>query len=101
MKKRWRRCARIRNAKPATDNDGTWVAHPGLVGVANEIFDRLMPGPNQIDKKLADFTATAGGSAGSAEGRRLRKRGCGRTSPSASAIWKRGCAAPAVFRCSI
>src|SRR5579864_1674138 len=40
-------------------NDGTWVAHPGLVGVANEIFDRLMPGPNQIDKKLSDFTATA------------------------------------------
>src|SRR6267142_5471126 len=40
-------------------NDGTWVAHPGLVGVAMEIFDRLMPGPNQIDKKLSDFTATA------------------------------------------
>jgi malate synthase len=40
-------------------NDGTWVAHPGLVGVATEIFDRLMPGPNQIDKKLSDFTATA------------------------------------------
>src|SRR4029077_9553145 len=39
-------------------NDGTWVAHPGLVGVANEIFDRLMPGPNQIDKKLSEFTAT-------------------------------------------
>src|SRR5246127_2106388 len=40
-------------------NDGTWVAHPGLVGVATEIFDRLMPGPNQIDKKLSDFTATS------------------------------------------
>jgi len=40
-------------------NDGTWVAHPGLVGVANEIFDRLMPGPNQIEKKLSDFNATA------------------------------------------
>src|ERR1700674_326550 len=40
-------------------NDGTWVAHPGLVGVAKEIFDRLMPGPNQIDKKLSDFRATA------------------------------------------
>src|SRR5271166_58234 len=40
-------------------NDGTWVAHPGLVSVAKEIFDRLMPGPNQIDKKLADFHATA------------------------------------------
>jgi malate synthase len=40
-------------------HDGTWVAHPGLVPVAMEIFDRLMPGPNQIGKKLADFHATA------------------------------------------
>jgi len=40
-------------------HDGTWVAHPGLVPVAMEIFDRLMPGPNQIDKKLAEFHATA------------------------------------------
>ena len=40
-------------------HDGTWVAHPGLVSVAAEIFDRLMPGPNQIDKKLSDFQATA------------------------------------------
>ncbi len=40
-------------------HDGTWVAHPGLVPVAMEIFDRLMPGPNQIAKKLEDFRATA------------------------------------------
>jgi len=40
-------------------HDGTWVAHPGLVPVAMEIFDRLMPGPNQIEKKLADYNATA------------------------------------------
>ena len=30
-------------------HDGTWVAHPGLVPVAREIFDREMPGANQID----------------------------------------------------
>ena len=30
--------------------DGTWVAHPGLVGVAMEVFDRVMPGPNQLSK---------------------------------------------------
>ncbi|HTW76577.1 MAG TPA: malate synthase A [Thermoplasmata archaeon] len=30
-------------------HDGTWVAHPGLVPVAREVFDRFMPGPNQID----------------------------------------------------
>jgi malate synthase len=29
-------------------HDGTWVAHPGLVPVAKEIFDRYMPEPNQI-----------------------------------------------------
>ena len=40
-------------------HDGTWVAHPGLVPIATEIFDRLMPAPNQIDKKLLDFRATA------------------------------------------
>ena len=40
-------------------HDGTWVAHPGLVPVAMEIFDRLMPTPNQIDKQLPDYNATA------------------------------------------
>jgi malate synthase len=40
-------------------HDGTWVAHPGLVPIAMEVFDRLMPGPNQIDKRLSDYTATA------------------------------------------
>jgi malate synthase len=29
-------------------HDGTWVAHPGLVPVAREVFDRLMPGANQL-----------------------------------------------------
>ena len=29
-------------------HDGTWVAHPGLVSVAMEVFDRLMPTPNQL-----------------------------------------------------
>src|SRR5580704_2985185 len=32
-------------------HDGTWVAHPGLVSVAKEIFDEYMKGPNQIDVK--------------------------------------------------
>lgn len=40
-------------------HDGTWVAHPGLVPVAKEVFDRLMPQPNQLDKKLADVQVTA------------------------------------------
>jgi malate synthase len=46
--------------REATDgHDGTWVAHPGLVPVAMEVFNRLMPQPNQIDKQLTDFTCTS------------------------------------------
>lgn len=40
-------------------HDGTWVAHPGLIPVAMEVFDRLMPGPNQRDNKRADVNVTA------------------------------------------
>ena len=41
-------------------HDGTWVAHPALVPVALEAFDRLMPEPNQIaSKKREDVTAGA------------------------------------------
>ncbi|MGE5815936.1 MAG: malate synthase A [Acidobacteriota bacterium] len=29
-------------------HDGTWVAHPGLVPLAKEVFDTHMPEPNQI-----------------------------------------------------
>ncbi len=40
-------------------HDGTWVAHPGLVAVAKEEFDKYMPTPNQIDKKREDVQVTA------------------------------------------
>ncbi|HET9485172.1 MAG TPA: malate synthase A [Xanthomonadales bacterium] len=29
-------------------HDGTWVAHPGLIPIAREVFDQHMPGPNQL-----------------------------------------------------
>ena len=32
-------------------HDGTWVAHPGLVPVAKEVFDKYMPEANQISPK--------------------------------------------------
>jgi len=32
-------------------HDGTWVAHPGLVPLAKEVFDTYMPSPNQISKQ--------------------------------------------------
>ena len=42
-------------------HDGTWVAHPGLVPVAKEIFDKYMPEPNQISshKKSGERTVQA------------------------------------------
>jgi malate synthase len=40
-------------------HDGTWVAHPGLVPVAKDIFDAHMPAPNQIGKKRDDVDVTA------------------------------------------
>jgi len=40
-------------------HDGTWVAHPGLVPIAKEIFDKHMPQPNQIDRQRDDVNVTA------------------------------------------
>ena len=40
-------------------HDGTWVAHPGLVPVAMEIFDRLMPDANQIGRLREDVDVRA------------------------------------------
>jgi malate synthase len=46
--------------REATDGcDGTWVAHPGLVGIAREIFDRHMPGANQVSRQRPDVQVTA------------------------------------------
>jgi malate synthase len=40
-------------------HDGTWVAHPGLVPVALEVFDRLMPTPNNLHRLREDVAVTA------------------------------------------
>ncbi len=40
-------------------HDGTWVAHPGLVPIAKEIFDEYMPQPNQIAKARTDRPVSA------------------------------------------
>lgn len=40
-------------------HDGTWVAHPGLIPVAREVFDRLMPKANQRDKLREDVVVKA------------------------------------------
>jgi malate synthase len=38
-------------------HDGTWVAHPGLVPIAKEIFDARMPTTNQITLRSPEVTA--------------------------------------------
>jgi malate synthase len=40
-------------------HDGTWVAHPGLVPIAKQVFDDGMPAPNQIDRTRDDVVADA------------------------------------------
>ncbi len=46
--------------REATDgHDGTWVAHPALVPIALEVFDRVMPQPNQFEKQMTSFEPTA------------------------------------------
>ena len=39
--------------------DGTWVAHPGLVPIAKEVFDKHMPTPNQLHRQRDDVNFTA------------------------------------------
>ncbi len=46
--------------REATDgHDGTWVAHPGLVPIAMEVFNERMPTPNQLHRLREDVHVTA------------------------------------------
>ena len=40
-------------------HDGTWVAHPGLVPVAQRVFDAHMPASNQLHVRRNDLRVTA------------------------------------------
>jgi len=40
-------------------HDGTWVAHPGLVALAREAFDKVMQTPNQIHRQRDDVEVSA------------------------------------------
>ena len=44
--------ARDKEREVQAGHDGTWVAHPGLVQLARDIFDSHMKGPNQIKRKI-------------------------------------------------
>ena len=51
------RADKLREAKAG--HDGTWVAHPGLVQIATEVFDEYMPGANQISRQRDDVEVSA------------------------------------------
>ena len=51
------RADKLREAKEG--HDGTWVAHPGLVGIASEVFNEFMPNANQLDRQRVDVNVTA------------------------------------------
>jgi malate synthase len=53
--------ARVRADKlreVSAGHDGTWVAHPGLIPVAREVFDAQMTAPNQLHVARADVRVT-------------------------------------------
>jgi malate synthase len=54
--------AKVRADKEREANDGhdgTWIAHPGLVAMAQEAFDKVMQTPNQIAKQRPDVKMLA------------------------------------------
>jgi malate synthase len=51
---------RVDKEREAGDgHDGTWVAHPGMVQLALDAFNAVMPQPNQIDRKRDDVNISA------------------------------------------
>ena len=54
-------------------HDGTWVAHPDLVPIAREVFDRLMPRANQLDVLRHDVDVTAADLVKMHEGKRTEE----------------------------
>src|SRR5580658_9463860 len=51
------RADKLREARAG--HDGTWIAHPGLASVANEVFNAIMPGPNQLNVLRPDVKVGA------------------------------------------
>ena len=51
------RADKLREVKAG--HDGTWVAHPGLVPIAKEIFDEHMKTPNQLSRLREDVNIQA------------------------------------------
>ena len=85
--RRSRKCARTRSE--ASDGHDGRVAHPALVPVAMEVFDRLMPTPNQLHRLREDVRVGAEDLLRSPRAR-SRPRGCATTSASRCSTWRPG-----------
>ena len=72
-------------------HDGTWVAHPGLVGLAKDIFDQYMPEPNQIQSR-APIVPSAHAIFLKFRAARSPKKACAGISTWASNTYGHGCA---------
>ena len=79
-------------------HDGTWVAHPDLVPIAMEVFDRLMPEQEPALEDARRRPRDADGPASRCTRASARRRACARTSGSASNISRPGSGAAAPCR---
>ena len=81
--------------------DGTWVAHPDLVPVAKEVFDRMMPEPNQLERVRLHVRVLRGRHARRFTKAPRPKRASASTSASACNTSRPGSAAAARCRSTI
>ena len=72
-------------------HDGTWVAHPDLVPVAMEVFNRLMPQANQLAKQARGRRRSPAKTSWRSIRAPARRRVSAKTSASACSISKPGC----------
>ena len=89
------RADKLREVKDG--HDGTWVAHPGLVPIAREIFDAHMPGRTSSASSARTCASPPATCCASPRARAPRPA-CATTSASASSTSRRGCAATAACR---
>ncbi|MCX8505242.1 MAG: malate synthase A [Alphaproteobacteria bacterium] len=47
-----------KNREASLGHDGTWVAHPGMVGLALAEFDAVFTGPNQLNRPISNDVIT-------------------------------------------
>ena len=54
----WANVRKDKLREVTSGHDGTWVAHPGLVAIAKDIFDQHMKGPHQLENLRSDVKVT-------------------------------------------